>query len=409
MSPISIIANTPLEDAATNDDTSTVGEPSLAMANDQLFVTGNWYASRSTDAGGSWTHVDPFTALPSAAGGFCCDQVVEHDDARGVWIWILQYIEKDGANVFRLAATHDEQFPDGGWYWWDVAPTTLDRSWTNLWFDYPDVALTADNCFVTFNMFNEAGEWQRASVMRFPLQTIADAGTLGFNSWSTSDNGSLRLVQGADRTMYWASHNSGQQLRLFAWPDAQTSINWWDINVTPWSETISSTAPNGVDWLGRCDSRITGGSVGGGTITIAWTAGSGPGRPHPHCRVVRINEASKQLVDEPDLWSNNRAWAYPALSTNDSAVVGFTAFHGGADRHPGLVVGARDDAAGSWTSTYAKQGSNSPSDAKWGDYLTCRTHSSTTSQWVAAGYTLEGGQTRQDVLPRVVRFELASG
>ena len=409
MSPISIIANTPLDDVATNDDTSTVGEPSLAMSDDQLFVTGNWYASRSTDAGGSWTHVDPFTTLPAAAGGFCCDQVVEHDDARGVWIWILQYIQQNGANVFRLAATHDGQFPGGGWYWWDIGPGTLDPAWGNLWFDYPDIALTADNCFVTFNMFNAAGQWQRASVMRFPLQTIADAGTLGFSSWSTSDNGSLRLVQGAGSTMYWASHNTNRQLRLFAWPDGQSNLSWWDVDVAPWSSNISSTAPNGVDWLGRCDPRITGGSVGGGTLSVAWTAGGDGDRPHAHGRVVRINETTKQVVDEPHIWSSARAWAYPALSTNSNGVVGFTAFYGGSDRNPGLVVGARDDGAGAWSSAYAHQGTDAPSDAKWGDYLTCRTHSRQTSQWVAAGYTLDGGEGRQNILPRVVRFEMGAG
>ena len=36
--------------------------------------------------------VDPFTALPSAAGGFCCDQVVLYEPSRDIWIWILQYL-----------------------------------------------------------------------------------------------------------------------------------------------------------------------------------------------------------------------------------------------------------------------------------------------------------------------------
>jgi hypothetical protein len=236
MSPVSVIDNIALDDLATNDDTSTVGEPSVALSNQQVFVTGNWYASRSTDGGSNWTHVDPFTTLPSAAGGFCCDQVALHDHTRGVFIWILQYIRQNGANVFRLAASRDGDFGGGGWYWWDIAPTTLDAQWTGLWFDYPDAALTDDNLFVTFNVFNDAGAWQRAVVMRFPLETIANAGTLIFHWWATTDNGSLRLTQGAGNTMYWGSHNSSQQLRLFAWPDAQNAISWWNVDVGAWSQ-----------------------------------------------------------------------------------------------------------------------------------------------------------------------------
>jgi hypothetical protein len=148
--------------------------------------------------------------------------VVLYDARRRLWIWILQYSRRNGANVFRLAAVHDGDFGNpGAWYWWDIAPTTLDSSWTQLWFDYPDAAVTADNLLITFNVFNNVGDgqWQRAVVMRFPLATIDTRGTLGFNFWTTTQNGSLRLTQGAGRTMYFASHNSSQQIRLFSWAD----------------------------------------------------------------------------------------------------------------------------------------------------------------------------------------------
>lgn len=403
---VSLIANIGLDDAATGGQTSTVGEPSVAASDQHIFITGNWYASRSTDGGGSWTQVDPFTTLPSAAGGFCCDQLVLYVPSRQIWIWILQYIQQGGANVFRIAVTRDGDFPTGGWYWWDIAPTTLDPAWSNLWFDYPDAALTNDNLFVTFNMFNAGNVWQRASVMRFPLDTLANAGTLIFNSWSTSSNGSLRLTQGGGSRMYWASHNSASQLRLFSWEDGQNAVNWWDVNVGQWSDAISSTAPNGVDWLARTDSRITGAAVGNGVVTLMWTGGAQAQRPHAYCRVVRISEMSKQTVDEPDVYSNDRAWAYPACSTNRDGLIGMTAFYGGVDRHPGHVVGVRDDAASSWSTVYSSQGSHSPNVGKWGDYLTCLAHSPRTDTWIASGYTLQGGDTRTDIEPRVVHFGL---
>jgi hypothetical protein len=307
--------------------------------------------------------------------------------------------------VFRVAATRDGDFP-GGWYWWDIAPTTVDAGWTNLWFDYPDAALTEGNLFVTFNVFDTSDRWQRAVVMRFPLDTIADAGTLGFDWWSTTENGSLRLTQGAQRTMYWGDHISRNKLRLFAWADGGGGISWWDVDVAEWADTISSTAPNGVDWLGRCDSRITGGSVGAERIAFMWTAGRDDERPHAYCRAVRIDEASKQVVDEPDVWSESRAWAYPAASANADGVIGFTAFYGGEDRPPGHVVGARDDGGGTWAVAYSRLGSDAPDAPKWGDYLACRPHDPATDTWVACGYTLEGGETRSNVLPRVVHFAL---
>ena len=49
----------------------------------------------------------------------------------------------------------------------------------------------------------------------------------------------------------------------------------------------------------------------------------------------------------------------------------------------------------------------SPAQPKWGDYLTCRADASGTG-WIATGYTLDGGDTRNDIVPRVARFAAAA-
>jgi hypothetical protein len=402
---LSVFRTVGLPDPATSQDTSTIGEPAVATSGPQVFMSGNWYASRSVDSGAAWTHVDPFNSLPSAAGGFCCDQLVVHDRRRELWIWILQYIRSNGSNVFRIAATRNANFNAGTWYWWDIAPGTLNGQWRNLWFDYPDAALTNDNLWVTFNVFNASDQWQRAVVMKFPLATIANAGTLGFNWWSTTENGSIRLTQGAGQTMYFGSHISTNQLRVFSWPDAGNQISWWDVTVGQWTDgNFASIAPNGVNWLGRVDPRITGAWVAQSRIGFMWTAGRRNGRPHPYVRVVRINEITKQLVDEPDIWSNQNAWAYPAVSPNERGEIGCTAFYGGPGRHPSHVVGLRDDTAGPWKTVFSAVATHSPTTAAWGDYLTCRAHAPYGHTWVASGYTLQGGTDRRNVEPRYTHF-----
>ena len=152
----------------------------------------------------------------------------------------------------------------------------------------------------------------------------------------------------------------------------------------------------------RADSRITGAWVGAGVIGFLWTVNRDANHPLPFIRVVRLNESNKTLIDEPDLWSNISAWAYPAAASNAGGQVGISAFFGGGPRHPGHVVGVRTATA--WDTVLTQTSTHGPTDQSWGDYLSCVAHYSSTSNWVASGYTLQGGTDRRNIEPRYVEF-----
>jgi hypothetical protein len=127
-------------------------------------------------------------------------------------------------------------------------------------------------------------------------------------------------------------------------------------------------------------------------------------RPFPYVRVVRLEEGSKAVVDEPDIWNANYAYAYPDACPNDRGHVGITLFRGGGPHHPGHVVGIWDDYSNGWSLSTTRDGANGPADGKWGDYLTCRRHSPDGLTWIATGFTLQGGSSRTDIEPRVIHF-----
>jgi hypothetical protein len=108
-----------------------------------------------------------------------------------------------------------------------------------------------------------------------------------------------------------------------------------------------------------------------------WTVDAGS-RPHPHIRVVRIdvsNSSNYVLLDEPDIWHNDYAYAYPDASPNDNGDVGISLFRGGGTINPGHVVGVLDNGSNRWTLQGTRNGTNGPNGNKWGDYVTCRNHS----------------------------------
>ena len=400
---VMLVSNIGLNNAATAGITSNIDEPTAAANQNQLMMTGNWFAATSANAGAAWAHVDPFTRFPASVGGFCCDQMVLYDPGHQIWIWLLQYSSTPaGNNLFRLAVSRAASF--GSWYYWDFAPTNLNPAWTTMWFDYPDMAMTSNNLFVTFNAF-AGGAWQRAFVFRFPLATLAAGTALGYNWWTTTSNGSLRLCQGAGTTMHFGSHNPLSRIRVFDWPDNSTSLSWHDVNVHAWSGGPYTSGPvaGGVNWLGRVDPRITGAWVGGNVIGFMWTASDDGNHPFAYVRVSRINETTKALVDEPDIWSTRGVWAYPAAAANNAGQVGVSAFYGGlANHHPAHVVGVRTATA--WDTMLTATSTNDPASAAWGDYLSCVRHSPTMANWVASGYTLQGGTARTNVVPRYVEF-----
>ena len=61
-------------------------------------------------------------------------------------------------------------------------------------------------------------------------------------------------------------------------------------------------------------------------------------------------------------------------------------------------------AANTWTTKVTATSTHSPLLGKWGDYVVCRAHPTRRTSWIASGFTLQGGQDRRNVEPRVVVF-----
>jgi hypothetical protein len=399
--------NIGLSDAATGGQTSTVGEPSLANNGRQILLTGNWYASRSLDNGASWDVLSPFSLFPPADGGFCCDQTAIYDPTRDLTFWLLQYCQQDGTNTLRLAMKQGATLGNSDWIWWDFRPEEVNAGWRGEWFDYNHAALSNNFLYVSSNVYGfEDEDWRRCVVFRLPLDDLAASSDFEYDYFQTTDNGSLRCTLGAREVMYLGSHNTDSELRVFSWREGEATVERVDVSVSPWREdTYSAPGPDGNDWLSRCDGRITGAWVTRGVIGFLWSANSIEGsRPFPYIRAVRLLERSKRLVDEPDLWSPRHAYAYPDACPNDLGQVAITLFKGGGQRHPGHVVGLWDDRSRLWVLQGTRNGTHGPGDGKWGDYLTCRRHSPDGLTWLAAGYTLQGGSTLEEIEPRVVHF-----
>lgn len=401
-----ILKSIGLNQAATGAQTGTIAEPSMACSGKRMIVTGNWFCSRSTNAGKSWQFVDPYTTLPPAGAGFCCDQLVHYSKKWRLWIWLLQFSKNSNGNLIRIAVSSSGK--PGTWTWWDTKPADIDPSWNSVWFDYPDLVESNKFLLLSFNLFTVSSDrWQRSVVMRFSMDQLKRRASLTRQGWSTDRFGSLRFARGAGSAVYFASLSyAAAQIEVFKWADNQSAVTQSTIDVTDWNDrNYTSSCPDGGAWLNRLDDRITGGWQNDHSLGFAWSAAADSGHPHPFIRVVRIDIETLDLIDEPDLWSSDLAWAYPAISPNRRGDVGISAFCGGGSLFPTHAVGWLDPEDATWDVALGSSSNHSPRNGVWGDYVDIQPDPSRKTYWYASGFVLQGGNSRNHIVPKVVLFK----
>ncbi|MGA5285442.1 hypothetical protein ACPCSK_34460 [Streptomyces griseoincarnatus] len=415
-----LVKNFGLDNVATGVDTSTTNEPTAARYLDQVFMTGNDFASYSNDGGANWTHIDPAFEFPFAAGGFCCDQKVLHHLGRNLWIRVLQYATPPGggSNLIRLAWSTNGTPAPGSWWVHDIIPQLFDPTWqTGIEFDRCDIATTSNHLYITINVFKiSTGKFIAALVLKAPLDDLeAHVANYVFYRLDTTfgNRGGLGLTHGATTDMFLMGAETTSPVRIFRWPDAVgSSMSYADVPTTfPWEgsrakDAYVSTCPNGVtNWLRRSDCRPTAGWVTGNRVGFMWMALQDATHPQPWIKTLIADTSTFTSVSEPDLWSTDIAWAYPAACPNSNGVLGVTLFVGGPTLNPRHAVGFRD--GDQWRFQSTRDSTHAPTASPWGDYLSCATHHPfATDEWVASGYTLQGGTDGKWVEPQYVQFRV---
>lgn len=382
--------------------TAATAEPSVANSGPVVFMAGNWFAAISVDGGRNFSFVNPYTMFPASAGGFCCHQVVLYDAGRDLFIWYLQYLSSgaagSGQNLFRIAVARPAQAAQGSWNYWDFT------SAANTEWDYPDLCLSNDYVWITTNRGPfDSPTVNDAWIFKLPLEGLATGGTFGYGyvdlGAHSLANVSLRCTRGARETMYFGSHNSTSQLRIFRWAENGGSLMWNDVNLSAaWNNAVHvCPGPDSRDWCGADDGRIQTAWVARGRIGFLWGASQGGSFPYPYVEAVRVNEADRAYVDRPFLWGTSGAFAYPAAHPNGRGDLGVAVFFGGGGSYPTLGVLIDDDFsrdAGSvpppWEFHSVRQSSQGPNFNHWGDYISVLPFAPTGLGWIASAYTLQG-------------------
>lgn len=238
---------------------STIHEPSVAVAKDEVLLAGNWYAARSVNRFVTWEALDPYTyMIPGPETRFCCDQTVHYDAAHNLIIWLLQYRKGTTDNTLRVAVKRGGTLADDDWRWWDLRPTMVDETWTREWFDYNHIAATEEHLFIGSNVLGLDGKNVfRSVVLRIAfvslLVALETGASLHFDHLAAQDASTLRCATGCQDVMHIAGHVGNDVLRLYSWPDTALDATFDDVPVNMWNDSAYvAPDPGGSKWLMRC-------------------------------------------------------------------------------------------------------------------------------------------------------------
>ena len=415
---LTILTNMGLDGPGQKQLASTVGEPSVSAAGQVVMYTGNWYAARSADGGQTFQYIDPFTSFPDPPNlSYCCDQIVNYIASIDTFVWLLQYGPKTGPqtdNIQRLAFAKSEDVIAGRWTLFDI--TTASLGVFGQFLDFPDLAVSNSFLYVTTNLFDPSGQSTGAAVIRIPIASIK-AGAVTVQPFVSKDLNSFRVAQNCGSIAYFAAHADTSTLKLFSWSETQSAPTSKDVAVARWigGQGYQSRTPDEQRWLDRADPRITGATLvsppAGEELWFAWSVDAKSNhRPNPFVQIARIDATTLTLLENVNVFDDNSATAYGALSSNSDNEVGISYMIGGSQQFPSLMIAIL---TGTRRDLLASTGSRGTSDGQWGDFLTVRpvfAGGKAGNLFAATGYTMTGpgDGSNRDATPRYVVFGRSS-
>jgi hypothetical protein len=219
--------------------------------------------------------------------------------------------------------------------------------------------------------------------VRTSLTGIQNGGTITveFTDPANSRNAwGAHLTQNTGDSIFWAGHNGTDKLTVWSLQEGSNTYYWRDKGITGYSTSgVGSTTPDDQDWMSECGGGFPGTAVIGATrssntIWFAWNAGTDDNFSKAHIEMVQLNLNEEfNKLQQVQVWNNDYAFGYPALSTNAcTGEVGMSFEYGGPSNYQDHVVGIWGDYV-----AYRTTGSNIGT-CRFGDYVTIRQATLTT-------------------------------
>ncbi len=378
------------------------------MDNSVAISNGGWIVSVANttiefdDINGNTVY---FNTIPAFFGDntitVTCDPVVIYDSGADRFIFFAQECSGNSSSSRILICFSKTNNPNNGWWTYNLTGNPLSN---NKWFDYPKIAVSNNELYVTGNLFSNSGTFDQAVIYQIEKTNGYAGGSINYQYWSGISGTPFTLLPVSNGQQgnygpgcYLVATNSGagSTVKLYDLTNdmsaANEQLNYYSIATTAYSPAGDASQLGTSCLLDNGDCRALSGFYLNGIIHYVFHSDIGSGWNGINYNRLNIAAGTNQSTTYGAAGSYD--YAYPSIAsyatspTDGSVMIGFG--RTGANIYPEVRVVNCDNNLNWSASTLVKAGSSyvsytSTTKERWGDYTgaTRKHNSSSPSIWI---------------------------
>ncbi|MEN9345559.1 MAG: hypothetical protein RLZZ60_1028 [Bacteroidota bacterium] len=331
-----------------------------------------------------------------------CDPLVIYDSGSDKFIFFAQECSGSTDNTFLLVCFSESNDPTGKWHKYKLNGNPAGN---NTWFDYPKIALSNNELYITGNSFTDNGPFKEALLYQIEKNNGFNGGNIKWQYWHNISGNPSTLLPVSNGHLgnygpgcYLVSTKSGGSDKIEFYDltnDMSASdeqLNHYTINTTAYKPSAKGYQKNSTIELDNGDCRAMSGFYLNGTLHFVFHSEYSNGYQGINYNRIDVSNLS---ITSKLFGLENYEYSYPSVASfstdkNDKSVlIGF--LRGGSSIYPEFrVVKCNDDMT--WNgSILVKDGEDycqiigsSSEPERWGDYtgISRKHNSQTPCVWV---------------------------
>jgi hypothetical protein len=324
-----------------------------------------------------------------------CDPVVIYDAGSDRFIFFAQECSGSSLNSKLLVCFSQTNDPNAGWWNYKLNGNPFEN---NTWFDYPKLAVSTNELYITGNSFTDAGVFKEALLFQIQKNNGYAGGSLSYQYWHNISSSPFTLlpVSHGQGTNYGpgvylvaTQSSGGSTIDFYDLTDDMTAsnekLNHYSISTTSYSPAADGNQLGTITLLDNGDCRALSGFYLDGVIHFVFHSDFSGG--YNGINYNRLTVSTQKNVSS-SFGLKDYEYSYPSIAsfgttpTDKSVMIGFG--RTGATIYPEMRVVSCDNTLNWGSSVLVKSGegysdytSNGSKPERWGDYTgMCRKHNS---------------------------------